>query len=258
MTTCSTLSGSLRRKAAGSAPVASVAVTTTTTLRAAAFKTNYQSTNVDTQTYLFLDDVVVQPNSPAGFPSTWGSAPAADYEMDPEVTTDPAYTQDLMDGLRDFTISVWMQTDAVHANGLNTFLSGAVSDDEHNNLLINYDAPRGGFWEFYISVNGEGMQAAFEDDTIEDNDWHHYVFMREGPTARLYIDGEQIGDDEEIITEPLDFAADGLYLGQEQDDLGDAFDTNQSWEGKMDNFRVYDRALSDSEIETLAEEPYSN
>jgi hypothetical protein len=69
-------------------PSASVSISTTTTLRAAAFKTGFEPTNVDTHTYLFLDDVVHQPNNPAGFPTSWGGAPAVDYEMDPDVVND--------------------------------------------------------------------------------------------------------------------------------------------------------------------------
>ncbi|MCO8125250.1 lamin tail domain-containing protein [Stieleria sp. TO1_6] len=87
--------------AANATPLATVPITTTTTLRAAAFKTGYQPTNVDTQTYLFLSDVVTQPSAPVGFPNVWGSAPAADYEMDPEITSDPSYSQDLLAGLRE-------------------------------------------------------------------------------------------------------------------------------------------------------------
>ncbi len=41
-------------------PVATVRVVGTTTLRAAAFKSDYQPTNVDTQTYLFTADIVRQ------------------------------------------------------------------------------------------------------------------------------------------------------------------------------------------------------
>ena len=53
----------------------------TTVLRAAAFKDGFAPTNVDTQTYLFLDEVAVRDNSPAGYPISWGGI-AADYAMD--------------------------------------------------------------------------------------------------------------------------------------------------------------------------------
>jgi hypothetical protein len=100
------------------APRVAVSVSTTTTLRAAAFKQGFQSTNVDTQTYLFIDDVIHQPADPSGFPSTWGSAPGADYAMDPEVTADPHYTQDLLTGLRDLpAISLVSEVDSLFGAG---------------------------------------------------------------------------------------------------------------------------------------------
>src|SRR5690606_717289 len=56
-------------------------------LRAAAFRDGLEPSDVDTQTYLFLDDVVtqdVQATRAAGFPASWGST-SPDYGMDPDV-----------------------------------------------------------------------------------------------------------------------------------------------------------------------------
>ncbi len=67
------------------------------TLRAAAFKAGWYPSNIDTQTYIFLNDVILQPNNPPGFPSDWkgnyvdpgdlppGGEVPADYEMDPDI-----------------------------------------------------------------------------------------------------------------------------------------------------------------------------
>ncbi|MGK0190631.1 MAG: hypothetical protein ACI9R3_006461 [Verrucomicrobiales bacterium] len=65
-------------------------VAATTVLRARAFKDGFEPTNVDTQTYLYLDDVLRQQQNPDGYPTTWGGV-RADYEMDSEVVDDPAY-----------------------------------------------------------------------------------------------------------------------------------------------------------------------
>ncbi len=90
---------------------APVSVTTTTTLRAAAFKDGFAPTNVDTQTYLFADDVLVQPNNPPGYPATWAGKPA-DYEMDPDIVTDPAYAGDMVAALKSFpTLSLVLNRD---------------------------------------------------------------------------------------------------------------------------------------------------
>ncbi len=69
-----------------------IPITTTTNVRAAAFLNDWLPTNVDTHTYIFVDDVAVQPSDPPGWPAIWGSIPEgtvpSDYEMDPRVVDD--------------------------------------------------------------------------------------------------------------------------------------------------------------------------
>jgi hypothetical protein len=60
-------------------------LSTTTTIRACAVKPGWESTDVDTQTYLFLNDVITQSPAPAGWPSTSGTAQVLDYGMDPDI-----------------------------------------------------------------------------------------------------------------------------------------------------------------------------
>ncbi|MBN1669653.1 MAG: CotH kinase family protein, partial [Kiritimatiellae bacterium] len=71
----------------------SVTLSTTTCLRAIALKGGYTASDTYTQTYVFLDKVIYQPNRPAGFPASWPQRTKdggtttipADYEMDPEI-----------------------------------------------------------------------------------------------------------------------------------------------------------------------------
>lgn len=71
-----------------------VTISTTTILKAAGFKPNFQPTNVDSQTYLFLADVINQPANPEGLPTTWAGV-QADYEMDPDVVGENNLFNDL-------------------------------------------------------------------------------------------------------------------------------------------------------------------
>jgi hypothetical protein len=89
-------------------------------VRAVAYRAGYLPSRVMTHTYIFPEDVLTQPASPAGFPSAWGSAPAVDYGMDPEVVNDPAYTARVREGLRDLpSLSVVMATaDMFGASGI--------------------------------------------------------------------------------------------------------------------------------------------
>jgi hypothetical protein len=106
-------------------------VSVTTVLRAAVFKSGMLPSATVTHTYLFLDQVVVQPNRPVGFPTNWGPNSGfpggfvpADYEMDmdplradPNNTSSPVDAvklQRLKDGLRELPIvSIVMKTDDI-------------------------------------------------------------------------------------------------------------------------------------------------
>jgi hypothetical protein len=87
-------------------------ISTTTTLRVAAFQDDFVPSDIETHTYLFVGDVAQQGNNPSGYPRTWvgnagsGSIPG-DYEMDPEITQHPAYADLVGDSLRALpTISI--------------------------------------------------------------------------------------------------------------------------------------------------------
>ncbi|MCP4454662.1 MAG: hypothetical protein GY809_24650, partial [Planctomycetes bacterium] len=75
-----------------------IRLSTTAVLRAAAFKPGYRASNVDTQSYVFLPDVVNQPVAPEGFPVTWAGG-VSDYQMDPRVTQDARYADKMREAL---------------------------------------------------------------------------------------------------------------------------------------------------------------
>ncbi len=77
-----------------------IRIARTTCLRAAAFGVGLGGSLTATKTYLFVEDIVHQPATPAGWPTAWGgTAPGADYEMDPEVVDDPLYSAEVRRGL---------------------------------------------------------------------------------------------------------------------------------------------------------------
>ena len=95
-----------------------ISIETTTTLRAAAFREGYQRSEIETNTYLFLDDVINQGSNPEGFPATWGKYSwgpigqpvPADYEMNPDRIEEHADT--IIDDLKSIpTMSIVMDGD---------------------------------------------------------------------------------------------------------------------------------------------------
>lgn len=91
-----TLDGSLPSLSDGQTYTSPISISTTTNVRALAYleAQNYIPTNVDTHSYIFVDDVANQSASPAGWASDWGfdsqvgQIIPSDYAMDPRVVND--------------------------------------------------------------------------------------------------------------------------------------------------------------------------
>jgi len=144
-------------------PNAQVRVGTTTILRAAAFRDGWTQSDVATDSFVFLQDVIRQPAAPAGAPTVWNSASEgaynADYEMDPEVVDDPAYAADLLAGLRAIpTLSIVMDP------------ADLFGDDG----IYTNSAERGDHWQRAASIElilEDGSTAFQEDAGIEVHGW---------------------------------------------------------------------------------------
>ncbi|HEX5176791.1 MAG TPA: CotH kinase family protein, partial [Chthoniobacteraceae bacterium] len=83
-----TTNGSPPTATTGTVYTGPITINSTRVIRAAAFKAGWEPTNVDTQTYLFVDDIVTQsPNGevPPGFVPTGTNGQTLNYGMDPQV-----------------------------------------------------------------------------------------------------------------------------------------------------------------------------
>lgn len=86
-------------------------IKSTVVLRAKEYKNGEPSAST-TATYLFMDSILSQSNTPFGYPDQWGkflypnlegNAPA-DYEMDPELITDPTTRKNIIKGFEEIPI----------------------------------------------------------------------------------------------------------------------------------------------------------
>ena len=74
----------------------------TTIVRAAAFRTGFVPSNVDTESYIFVGDVIRQSPAgqvPTGWPASWG-ANVVDYGMDPDVVNNAFYSAEMTNDLK--------------------------------------------------------------------------------------------------------------------------------------------------------------
>lgn len=141
---------------ANTVPTANVSISATTVLRAIAHKANFMPTNVDTNTYFFLSDVVLQ--SPTGTPpSGWPVGPVNgqvfDYGMDPDIVNSGTWGPQLSGALQQIP-SISLVTD----------IGNLV--DSANGIYVNAQN-RGRNWERPTSVeliDPNGNESGFQVD----------------------------------------------------------------------------------------------
>jgi len=152
----------------GTDPLHSAAVTVysgpitidkTTCIRTYAMKPAWRSTNVDTQTYLFLDDVIAFSQAEAlaaGYPETWYGSYPGDYEMDPQVTQAGVYRDQMKNALLSLpTLSLVTNKDHLFSKTKHAETGGI-------NIYTGHSSTGGQGWERPVSAeffDANGSQA---------------------------------------------------------------------------------------------------
>ena len=141
------------------------------TIRAAAFLAGFVSTNVDTQSYVFLDKVLQQNGSGLPTSTTWGSPP--DWAMDPAVVSAVGTTQMKSDMQAIPTMSLVMDWKDIFGDGTNHGIytentSWKDSSDERPTSLEYFTA--NGSEEFQIDaaveVQGHSSTTRWNTDKL--------------------------------------------------------------------------------------------
>lgn len=102
---------------------------------------------------------------------------------------------------------------------------------------------------FGISIAGNGSHEFGIDGqaALPTGEWHHLAVVLGPSDVVLYVDGQPSGTSATIPLRPADLGnTPNNYIGRSQ------FSVDAYLDGAIDEFRVYDRALSPREIQTLA------
>jgi len=100
---------------------------------------------------------------------------------------------------------------------------------------------------FAITTNGPAAEKFIDAATaLPTNSWCHVAVTLDGTKGLLYLNGNPVGTNASLTVRPWQTMARSNYLGKSQ------FAADPLFNGRLDSFRIYGRALSGAEIRDLA------
>ncbi|MBF0240329.1 MAG: Ig-like domain-containing protein, partial [SAR324 cluster bacterium] len=155
----------------------------------------------------------------------------------------------LLHNAGDFTYANWIKLSALQSSS-NTIITGKSDNvTSYNDFFLGYK-PASNYFELFIETSGTTPNATYSSTALEDLQWHHVAFTRNGTTGSLYVDGNLVSS-ETVPSTTITLASGGLIIGQDQDTLGGTYNATQSLNGKLDAIRFYNRALTANEVQSL-------
>lgn len=135
------------------------------------------------------------------------------------------------------TVSAWVNIDQEAVNEESGWVAIFQNSDTSYNLQFDdVNEP-----EFTI-YDGDWVSADYGE--INANEWYHYVGVYDGDTVELWVNGTRVDTNGDA-----DSVADS---GSVDAGIGENIDSpDRHLDGQIDEVRVYDRALSDDEVEGL-------
>lgn len=168
-----------------------------------------------------------------------------------------------LDGEDAVTLSMWVKADGTGTDRGLVDSDADGSDGDDDEFGLRYDSSgfaTGGDDSFKSSIRlGDGASDdsySYEySSNVQSTDWQHVTMRWEaGEPVELFVDGERLdirsgsSPDTPASAELRPDKFDFLALARSQKD-----DTDALWEGRIDEVRIYDRALSEAEVQSLAD-----
>jgi hypothetical protein len=100
-----------------------------------------------------------------------------------------------------------------------------------------------------IAVPGNTQGAVYGTVDVNDGRWHHVTGVYDGATVRVYVDGKL--DASSIASGCINADLCKVLIGESDEEWSDE-GKHRTFEGCLDDVRIYDYALTESQIKALS------
>jgi len=148
--------------------------------------------------------------------------------------------ENLADG-EDFTFAAW-----VYWDGSNQWQR--IFDFGRGTTKYMFLTPRsaGNTLRFAITTSGNGNEQRLDTAQMATGQWVHLAVTISGSTGKLFVNGSLVSTNTNMTLNPSDIKAMSNYLGRSQ------FAADPFFNGRLDDVRIADFALTDTQIALLA------
>ncbi|MCB9988799.1 MAG: hypothetical protein H6868_05605 [Rhodospirillales bacterium] len=148
----------------------------------------------------------------------------------------------------DFSIVLWIKTPSTNqpdtASTSNTIINKWNSTAAYPFGVRYYNHTHPGSGKYWIGrYDASNNPATTTSSTYNDDQWHHLSFVKNGGTLYLYMDG--------LLDNTVTDTTTGSMANTNHFTLGQRANGVYPYKGQIDDVRIYNRALSSSEIGQL-------
>ena len=155
-----------------------------------------------------------------------------------------------LDNLGPMTASAWIYAKSSGEGGLTGRIFDKCMTGGSNNCWIFYQTTGGvGGLTFYVD-GSTILRRISSNGVIQYNKWHHVLVTWDGvittaASVHIYVDGNEVTYT--TTTNGASRTSDAI----ESLIIGNTIDSNRTWDGLIDEVRIYNRALSPDEVKRL-------
>ncbi len=151
---------------------------------------------------------------------------------------------DLFENLNQFSVAFWAKSDEPLVDSGSRMI---VSQEGSGRDVFTFKRLQGDYVQFGVSKSTGASTwtevIARQDGILSDSNWHHFAGVLNGTSVLLFVDGV-LQSNQPVFSGVTDASANPFRIGANEN----------GWIGKMDELGIWNRALTQMEISSLAVE----